>query len=158
MVSVAPGPAPAARGGAGVQVVGLADFVRDLRTIDRGLPRAVSAAHRSIATVIRDESRSEADSLGGVHAKSAPAISSTGQQRKAAIRIDGDRFPFALGAEFGAKRYAQFPEWRGNQWQPEGDSGVGYMVHPTIRNARDDIVEIYDLELIGKLAARSFPN
>jgi len=76
------------------------------------------------------------------------------QQRGAAVRIGGGSSVgglVALGNEFGALRYKQFPPWRGN-----GEE-AGYALWPSIRENRDRVVEVYG-DAIERLAAAAFPD
>ena len=123
-------------GGYDVKVEGLADYVRELRTIDRALPKAVSKGLRVLAKEAAAKAKARGLSRGGVAAKTVRkgGIGYFAQQRQAGLKLRYRKVPYAAGAEFGSKRYKQFRPWRGNQWQPVGSDGVGYFVHPAIRD------------------------
>jgi hypothetical protein len=140
----------------GVRVIGLADFRRELRRMSATLPRELRSANLSAAKLVADEARPRAQAQGGVARKTAPSIKALAQQRGAAVRIGGVRYPFALGAEFGSKGYRQFKPWRGNQWSPDQGS-VGYFLHPAVRDTRRRVIDLYG-DLIERLAARAFPK
>lgn len=118
------------RGVGAVEIRGLTEFQRALRQIDRSLPRELRKVNKSAAEIVADAARTRAQSLGGVAAKSAPSIKATAEQRRAKVALGGARYPFALGANFGALHdvprigpsgrqfagYNQFPQWGGNQF------------------------------------------
>lgn len=139
-----------------LRVVGLREFTRELRALDRNLPRELGRIGKKAAEVVVDEAQGNARNLGGVHRKSAPSIKASGSQRKVVIRGGGARFPFFWGAEFGAKQFAQFPSWRGNAWQPDR-AGIGYMIHPAIRSTRGKFMDAYG-DGIERLSRRAFPH
>ena len=71
------------------------------------------------------------------------------------VRVDGagiklalDRVPTAAGAEYGATRYRQFPQWRGNQFTNPALDRIGYMIHPALRDylpaAEEQIADAID--------------
>ena len=149
---------PTDRSGA-IQVLGLRDFQRELRAVDTKLPRTLAVANKTAAEYVAERARRRAHSPGGVAAKSAPSIRAAGEQRRSKILIGGKTWPYALGAEFGAKVYPQFKPWRGNQHDPgmEPGSGVGYFLYPTIRETRDEYLEIY-ARAIDQVMRDAFPG
>lgn len=102
-------------------------------------------ASTTVAQRVEHAAASKARGLGGVAAKSAPALSSEVDGDAAAVILDGDAYPFAPGAEFGSIAYPQFEAWRG----AEG----GYFLYPAIREgkAQDEqtFVDVVD-ELINR--------
>lgn len=137
-----------------VEVSGLAEFVRELRRVDFG--KDLGRANQAVSEPIAADARSRAMSRGGSAAKTARSIKATRKAAKATIAVGGPRFPFAWGAEFGAKKYRQFPRWRGNQWNPDA-GGVGYFLHPAIRDGKEAFERRY-LDEIEKVAAKAFPD
>lgn len=142
--------------GPAVRVEGLRDLSRHLRAIDKSLARDLRIANKAAAETVLAEARRRASSLGGVAAKTAPTLRASGEQQRATVRLGGARAPYALGAEFGAKRYRQFKPWRGNQWGGFS-GGPGYFLHPAIRETADEIVGQYG-NLLDKLTAKAFPG
>jgi len=140
-----------------VQVRGLRDFQRELRRANTDLPRELRTASLAAAEVVAKAARSKALALGGVAAKTAPSIKAGGEQRRSKVSIGGPAFPWALGAEFGAKRYPQFEPWRGNQHQPDLDNGVGYFLYPSIRDTREEFIDVY-AGGIDRLMRAAFPD
>lgn len=109
-----------------------ADLVRAGR-----LEAEMGRVHREVANRVASLSRAKAVGLGGVHRHVSPGIMAVGP----AIGLDVGAQPAILGAEFGGgarPRTRQFPPWRGS-----GDR-AGYMVHPTIREMRDEIDRAYE--------------
>lgn len=169
------GGAPKGAPPVGVDVIGLRDFQRELRKLGPEFPKQLQAENLKIAQHITNRAKAKAMSLGGIQAKSAGALSARAEQRYASVRIDGSkrgRFPFALGAEFGALRKTKgaripvnshgprkiiggFKPWRGNQWTAWGASGVGYFLHPTIRDNREFILNEYE-SMVARLARDAF--
>lgn len=139
-----------------LQIDGLDDFRKHLRATDNRLGRAMGQANKKAAEVVASEARTRAQGSGGSAAKGAESIKASAAQRAASVTIGGAKAPWMPGAEFGARRYRQFPPWRGNQWQPDS-GGVGYFLHPAIRETRDEFEETY-LEALDELAHQAFPN
>lgn len=142
-----------------VRVEGLRDLQRELRAVDTKLPRSLAIANKTAAEYVADRARQRARSQGGVAAKSAPSIRAAGEQRRSKVLLGGPSWPYALGAEFGAKYHPQFKPWRGNQ-HSEGmqpGSGVGYFLYPTIRDTRDDFMDVYE-RAIDQVMRSAFPS
>ena len=117
--------------GNSIQVIGLTEFIREVKEVDPKIASEMTKAFRTIAKEIRDKSQQEASGFGGVRAHVAPSIKASAGMRGASISVGGPDFPMALGAEFGSIEYHQFPAWRGNL------TDAGYMVYPTIRAYQD---------------------
>lgn len=139
-----------------VRVIGLAEFIRDIRALSGDLSD-LRRVHLDAAQLVANDAERRARALGGVAAKTAPTIRAAAEQRHAKVALGGARAPFGLGAEFGAKRFAQFKDWRGNQWQPDVNNGVGYFLHPAVRATRERFVEIY-ADALHQLSRRAFPD
>lgn len=125
-----------AGGGVIITVEGLAELQRDLRAVDRRLPRALTAINREISQQVQPTAQSRAAGYGGVRAKAASTIKARAQQRYALIGIGGA--PYAAGAFLGAKRYRQFPSYVG-----AADPEAVYAVGDAIREERPTILRIY---------------
>lgn len=118
-----------------IRVEGLAELQRDLRNVDRALPRQLTVINREVSTLVADTAQGRASGYGGVRAKAAGSITARAQQRYAVIRIGGA--PYALGAFLGARRYRQFPTYVGVD--PESVYAVG----DAIRSESSQIIDIY---------------
>lgn len=134
-----------------VRVEGLADFQKELRALDRTLPRELGQANKRAAEMVAERARQRAQSLGSVAAKSAPSIKAAAEQRRSKINLGSTREPWALGAEFGGQgrpTTQQFEPHRGRE---------GYFLYPTIRDTRDEYLEIYG-RILEQLMRAAFPN
>lgn len=134
-----------------VQIQGLAQFQRELKAIDKDLPKELKTAALAAAEVVATDARSRAESQGSVLAKSAPSFKAAAEQRRAKITLGGPQYPFALGAEFGGRgrpTTQQFLPHRGRQ---------GYAVYPAIRGTREEFIQVYERAL-DQLTRRAFPD
>lgn len=142
-----------------VRVEGLDEFRARLKELGAEWPKALGQANKQAAGVIVKSAQERADALGSTAAHVSSSIKAAAQERAAVITLGGNSMPMALGAEFGARKYPQFPPWRGNQWT-EGDgpaAGVGYFLNPAVRETRDEFVDVYDAAM-RLLTARAFPD
>jgi hypothetical protein len=142
-----------------VGIEGLAELQRELRRLSAEAPKELRKTHLEAAEYVRDRARAKARSVGPMQAKAATTLVAAAEQRYAKVRLGkaGVAWGFALGAEYGARAYPQFPAWRGNQWTDEGGVGVGYFLHPAIRESGDGLLDLYDRELAA-LTRRAFPH
>lgn len=137
---------------AGVRVEGLTELRLGLKAIGDGWPAKLGQLNKRVAQIVVDDARSKADTPQ--QRKAAESLKATAATTGATVTL-GSGSPFALGAEFGALRYRQFPPWRGNQWNPAA-GGVGYFLHPAIRDHLAEIEKTY-LEAIDQLSKAAFP-
>ena len=119
----------------GLSVENLAGAVRGLRTFSKGVERAAGEAIRRFVGELHSRAESKGRSLGGVHAHTVRAGGLEKFTRGGVSGIDlaAKKVPTALGAEYGAKQYRQFPEWKGNQFTNPARDRIGYMIHPALR-------------------------
>jgi hypothetical protein len=140
---------------------GMDDLRRELRRASNESTRAFGLLNHGAAMIIQEAAEARGRRLGGVHGHVVRmnSIRASKKSRAAVIRIGGTAAKHgpALGAEFGAKQYPQFPDWRGNQWQAWGTNGVGYMVHPSIREKEEEVLDHYDRGIL-ELFADVFPD
>lgn len=122
----------------GINVEGLPELSRALKSIDPGLQKELRATNRQVAQDVTAAAKGRALSLGSVAAKTAGSLRATAGATSAGVGMGGSGYEFAGGAEFGSLKYKQFQPWRGN------DSDAGYFLYPTIRDKADEIVETYD--------------
>lgn len=92
---------------------------------------------------------------GGAYPRRSGMIGRSAGAKGAGVTLRGGRYPWAWGAEFGAKRAwvygrvtsasrlrrRQFPIWRGNQFVVRGRSGPGWIIQPAIRENLDRVLE-----------------
>lgn len=150
-----------------VHVRGLRAFQSELRQANPKLARSMRVANAKIAEKVAANVRSKASThRRRVVAKAAPAIVGRGEQRGAKIVINkGREYRFADGAFFGAKQWAQFEPWVGNQhempWPVGGsDEGPGrgpYAINPGIYESIPEIEEFY-LDAFEDAVAGAFPD
>lgn len=147
-----------------VTVVGLDDFRRELRRLDRALGREMRKIHLKVSKLVAGRAQ------GAAPGALASAIKDSATQ-KAAFVATVAKPPYALAWIWGAKRrsgwYAagryrgsagrQFPKWVGNQWDPGEGGGMPYYIGPAINATVDDVIELYGDE-IEDLASRAFPD
>lgn len=142
-----------------VTVEGLNSFIREMKKVEPSLVVQIAEANFDAATEITDAARKKAEGIGwpGSARKAAEGtLKASKSARRAMVRLGGAKAPYALGAEFGAKRYKQFAPWRGNQWSGF-DSGVGYFLHPAIRESWPAAREAY-LTRIDLIMKQPFPE
>ena len=137
--------------GQSTRVIGLKEFVAELKAVAPEFARELSKVNREIAQLVRDEAKSKAADLGGVAAHVGPSIRASGTQKSASVTLGGDDFPMAMGAEFGSIQYHQFKAWRGNGMD------AGYFVYPTIREHADDIERMI-VDGFMRVAEHAFPD
>lgn len=116
-----------------IEVRGLKELKKALRELGPEFQKGLRQAGKDVSIEVSKEAKGAAQSLGGVAAKSAPAIRNTNLSSNllgAGVVINGDAYPYALGAEFGGgarPSTSQFQPWRGS------GPDAGYFVYPTIR-------------------------
>jgi hypothetical protein len=163
----------ASRSGAtsGANVVGLAEFRRELRKIDSAYSTELRGVHREIAKRAQRAARAEARRMGGVQAKAANAIAASATEREARIQIrPSSRTRMANVAFWGAKgrtgwaareRYArsrrQHPPWVGNTWDVAKRGEGPYAINDALAAELPNLLEDYAL-MIGRLMRRAFPD
>lgn len=136
-----------------IEFEGLKQLRKDLLAVDKNLVKELGQAYKKIGTMIVSAASARAQGLGGVAAKSAQALASTARATDVSIRINGEKYPWALGGEFGggAPRSPQFKPWRGN------GPDAGYFLYPTIRDDSQKILDGF-LEAFDKASKLAFPN
>lgn len=136
-------------------VAGLNDFRMELSALGSMLPVSLRDFNKEAADKIVSAGKSKA--RRPQQAKAAESLRASRSSKHVAVLLgDSGRYAFALGAEFGARAYAQFPPWRGNQWNSWG-GGPGYFLHPAIREVGETVIEDY-WDSIRGLARQAFPD
>jgi hypothetical protein len=134
-----------------IQVDGLKQMLRDVRKIERELPKEMRQHLMPISQRVMSQATQRAQSLGGVQRHAVRrGLRAGATQNTAWIKLLGTKEPTIFGAEFGGGRRSttrQFPPWRGS------GGGAGYFVYPTIRGMSGDISN--DLEDGVKALLRS---
>lgn len=119
-----------------VKVTGDKEAADALAQLEHGLEPALEQASATVAQTVKERAHANALGLGGVAGKAAPALSVEDGEEAAAVALDGDQYPFALGAEFGAIRYKQFDTWRGAE--------DGYFLYPAIRETEETNADAFE--------------
>ena len=136
-------------------IEGLSAFRLSLRKMSGDVPGAVKDAN--IRAANRLVHAAKANTSTAQEAKAAESLRAIRAAGFAGVRLGtGTVYAFALGAEFGSKRYGQFLDWRGNQHKG-WDGGPGYFLHPAIRSEGRRILDLYWKE-IQQTARRAFPE
>lgn len=142
---------------ASVNVKGLKEFRVSLKKAGDEYPNKLKEANVDVANFVKTGSQGKAGSVGGVAPKAAAAMRAAKSGAGATVYLGGPKSPYAMGAEFGAKRYPQFKSYRSAGPADAFQGSEGYFVFPFIRENRDKIIEMYwqKLEEINKHA---FPS
>ena len=136
-----------------VDVAGLIEAARGLKHVgDREAGRTTGKGIRRFVSELRRRAESKGRSRGGVHAHVIREgfISERKTITGAEIELDGRVEP-GFGAEFGARRFAQFPAFRGNDWTDPERSRTGYMLHPALRERLPEAVDRLAKDLVQLL-------
>lgn len=123
-------------------MVGTDDFNAALRRMNRNLYNEFRRARSAIARTVVAQQKSKANAYSRQAAAAAAAIAVTAVGGGVGVSLKKSKVPFALGAEFGAKQYPQFPGWTGNQWSGNPE-GVGYWFHPGIVESQAEVLDLY---------------
>lgn len=147
-----------ALGGRALEVHGLKDLSRTLKELDAELPKQLRKAGLAVAKLVAAEARSQAGTGTRTQRKAAAAIKARAGAASASVAVQATaQVPFALGAFFGAKRYAQFSPWIGNKWE-SGVAGEGpYAINPAIVALEDQILAVYG-EAVDEVTKQAFPD
>ena len=143
-----------------VYFVGLDEFVRDLRRVDRQLPRQVAKVMRRAAKTAEASARRRYTSrykqgTSNRSTRSVKGITAFASSSAAGIKFGGPKRPWLPGQEFGSNKYPQFRGWTGKG--PNGQGSWGRFVWPAAREVLDDASDdlIDELLAIYRGAARN---
>lgn len=133
-----------------LDVEGLTEAIKALNRANRDLGREARSLIRDEAVIISADAKARLGRRpgGGTYPRKSGMIRRKTNQKGAEIGLKGSRYPWAFGAEFGAKRawvwglvtlqsklrQRQFPVWRGNQFVVRGGGGPGWVIQPAIRD------------------------
>jgi hypothetical protein len=143
-----------------VQVVGLAEFQRELRRIGPEWPKELRKANLGVAKNVERKARARAQALGSTAAHVARSLKAAAEQRRAKVAVGNNRFPAALGQNFGARHNRPRPTSRGpvlgwNQF-PEVTE-PDRVLYRTIRAEGEETLREYESAL-DVLHRRAFPT
>jgi hypothetical protein len=160
--------------GEALRVRNLREFRDTLKDAAAGLPGVLQKANKLVAQFVVDRAGARARSQGKAAARAAKGLSASAGQLSATVRLNAEKVPGALGEEFGAAHnsdrivrphpgsrswetrthmlgWNQFPNWTGNGLR------AGIFLYPTIRDTREQQVDLYDQAVAGILAG-AFPD
>ena len=136
----------------GIKVEGLNEFRRELKKLEENLTPELKQINYELATQVTSWAQTKAAAVSPQASKAAKeGLKASRTAARAQVILGSNRAPYALGAEFGALRWKQFQRWRGNA------TGAGYFLWPSIRDHREEIMDIYG-EALDKLASKAFPD
>lgn len=128
---------------------GLREFINSLGVAPRYLDAAEEVFMATAAATVVVRAKEIAAGEGRQQKKAASMGVARGNQ-PGTVTYGG--FPWAMGAEFGALQWKQFPNWRGNKDE------AGYFFWPAIRDFRDnDMLELWVKEA-WKVIKPAFPD
>ena len=125
-----------------VQVFGLKEAVKGLKGV--GLQKVVSDVNREVSKDVQAGARSRLQRQPVP--KTASMIGRRATQTSATVTLRYSKFPWAAGAEWGAKRWAQFKPWVGNQYTKR--KTPGYMIGDTLKAELPDVEKSYRKKLL----------
>ncbi len=140
-----------------VEAPELTDLIKDLRGVDKATKTGMKKGLKRFTDELAERGEKEGRSRGGIHAH---AIREGGIRKTVTgIVLDVAKSPTVLGAEFGAKRWAQFPEWKGNELPERLETmSIGYMIHPALRRyirpGEDDVGDDVFTAITKEIEAR----
>ncbi len=151
--------------GQGVVAHGLDDFRRELAKLDDStIVEELKDVNLSVAQLVVARSQATAAGLGRMQARAASTLKASRQAARAQVTGGGAGAPFFNGAVFGAGQNQPRNTARGqvlgwNQFLKHKGSGedAGYFVFPDIRDASDEIVDMYG-DGMERIASRAFPD
>lgn len=146
-------------GGTQTKIVGLAEFQRDLRLVDKRWGTELRLGLKEAAEIGASHARSKAQSMSPLLRKAADAIRATSEQRasKLAFTSNAKRLRFATGAFLGAKAYPQFQPWVGSSWEV-GRRGSGpYAINDAVADKENEIVDAV-ADSFDRIARKAFPR
>ena len=135
----------------------------DLSSAIRALGKVDKAAQKEAVQVLREaaikgqresQARLTVRPGGGSYPRRRGQYGRFADQKGAGLKLAGAKYPWAWGAEFGAKRAwlprgqvtlqsklrrRQFPVWRGSPKVVRGKAGPGWIMYPTIRRLLPEI-------------------
>lgn len=139
------------------EVDGLSEAVKAMSRFDKETGKAARDEMRAAAVKVQKaaQAKSKGRPGGGSYPRRLGMIGRSVTTKGAGINLRGKKYPWAWGAEFGARRAwvfgrvttqgklrrRQFPVWRGSQFVTRGRSGPGWIIQPTIRKMLPQITE-----------------
>lgn len=130
-----------------IRVEGLTEFRKELAKLTEAtFTKELKDAHYEVASKVLNKAKGAASTR--LEQKAAQSLKASKSASFAQISYGGPGYPFAMGAEFGSKRYRQFRQHLGR---------TGYFVYPSVRALNSEIARIY-LDAVTKIASKAFPD
>jgi hypothetical protein len=159
------GPGTRSGSSSGVEVVGLAAFRKELRTLDDPKPwtRELGQVNRELAKKGAEWAQAAAVAMGGPQKHFAAAIKGYGSAASARIGIRDER---AFGAFWGAKQRTGWnagnqtpnqPEWVGNSWDAAVHGQGPYAINEALATRIRQLEALY-INGIEDITRRAFPD
>lgn len=118
-----------------IGIRGLREFARDLKQIDRDLPKALRAEHKNVADSLVPRVRSAYQLRWPTRTgRGAASIRSVATQKSAGVRAGSRRAPYLPGQEWGSTRFKQFGPRAAN----------GRFLYPTVKRAIPETTQKYN--------------
>lgn len=142
-----------------VGIVGLREFRRALRSMDRDLPKLITKANREIVEPVVERARRRYSRLYRSRSgKAKRSIRGLATQTKATVAVGRPRLPYVLGQEFGSNQgpnTRQFPRYLP---APSGRGGLGYFYYPSIREGLQELRAKHYIDALDRAAAQAYPR
>jgi hypothetical protein len=127
-------------------------FQQALRRSNAGMKTQLKGVNKEVAQLVVERAQGTASGVGRQAAKAAASLRASNTVGAAQVMGGSARLPWFAGAEFGAKRYAQFKPWRGNAVADPFGGGAGWFLYPTIRSNREPILDKFNEAMRHALA------
>lgn len=121
-----------------IQIEGLTKFVKDLKKIDRELPKAVRLAGNEAAQLIVEWAKPKVPKRSG---KAAGSIKAASTQKGGRVKAGGNKAPYYAWLDFGGRVGR-------NKSVARQFYSDGRYLYPALHAQRDEIEEIYRNALI----------
>ncbi len=135
-------------------VIGLNEFIRDMRAEPERLDKDLRKRFQEVAEQVAEDARSRAAARTNPRPghRVIGTIKASSGGRDARVALGANDVPWALGHEFGSVRFRQFPAWTGS------DSGAGLFFYPAVREASSGYIPKAIEEIIDEFVSRVFPD
>lgn len=143
-----------------IRIEGLDDFRKELKAIDKALPKEMGRINKKFSEVIASQAQAKAAAMGGVAAHVAAGIKASGRAGGVYVGLSSSAAPAIFGAEFGGGKYgAGNPTPAGGhttQFGPHRGRDGGAL-YETIRAQGVHFREDYE-KALDELTRRAFPK
>lgn len=140
-----------------IEVKGLADLRRELRSLEKAYQKALDKEMRNAARPIVADAKRR---YRAIHPRSRGGKGSqrglrAGSRRgQPTVNIGTVKIPYLQGQEWGSKTYPQFPTWRKS---PSGKGAVGRFFWPAVQDGMEEASK-HVASAVDRAHRRSFPG